>query len=155
MLQVLYCSITPLLNISLLCSMFQQQLTLDLMGVTENALLHFANKMTEDSCFAKCRENNEISMCRLICTKKKYLAFFTGDLDTAAKFYDLHQAHFSGGSTGESTMNIFVTISLLQLHRGRKNNITIRFRRPPCECHSKRFYRWTDWLLFGEKASRR
>jgi hypothetical protein len=88
-----------------LYALFQQQLTIDLMGITENALSHFANKMTEDSCFARCRENNEISMCRLICTKKKYLAFFTGDLDTAAKFYDLNQAHFSGGATGESTMN--------------------------------------------------
>ncbi len=75
------------------------------MGVTENALLHLANKMTEDSCFARCRENNEISVCRLICSKKKYLAFFTGDLDTAAEFYDLNQAHFSSGSTGESIMN--------------------------------------------------
>ena len=86
----------------------QQQLTLDLMGVTENALLHLANKMTEDSCFARCRENNEISVCRLICSKKKYLAFFTGDLDTAAKFYDLNQAHFAAGSTGESIMNEFL-----------------------------------------------
>jgi hypothetical protein len=77
------------------------------MGVTENALLHFANKMSEDSCFAKCRENNQISVCRLICSKKKYLAFFTGDLNTAAKLYDLNQAHFSGGSTGESIMNDF------------------------------------------------
>lgn len=87
-------------------ALLQQQLTLDLMGITENALLQYANKMTEDSCFSRCRENNEISMCRLICSKKKYLAFFTGDLDAAAKFYDLNQDHFSGGSTGESTINV-------------------------------------------------
>jgi len=78
-----------------------RQLALDLMGVTENAFLPFSNTgMTEDSFFAECRENNEISMCRMICLKKKYVAFLTGELDTAAEMYDIFEAHFRVGNNG-------------------------------------------------------
>jgi len=39
-------------------------------------------------------------MCRLICGKKKFVAFFTGDLDAAAKMYEQSQK-FPFGSTGK------------------------------------------------------
>ena len=82
---------------------FKHQLTLDLMGVEQNSFLPYSNEMTEESCFKRCRNNNEISMCRLICCKKAYIAFFTGDLDTAAKMCGLRQA-ISNDSTGESVI---------------------------------------------------
>jgi len=81
------------------------QLTLDLMGIDKNAFLPYSNGTTEDSCFMRCRTNHEISMCRLICCKKKYAAFFMGDLDSAAKMCELSQ-DFPIGSTGRLTGSI-------------------------------------------------
>merc|ERR1712194_896376 len=75
------------------------QLALDLMGIDNNSFSPYSNGTTEDSCFMRCRTNHEISVCRLICCKKKYPAFFTGDLDSAAKMYELSQ-DFPLGSTG-------------------------------------------------------
>ena len=78
----------------------QHQLTLDLMGVNQNAFASYSNGMTENSCFATCRDNNEISMCRFICLRKKYLAFFRGDLDAAAEVYEL-SLNYLTGTTGQ------------------------------------------------------
>lgn len=75
------------------------QLTLDLMGIERNAYLAHSNGMTEESLFTQCQNNNAISICVVLCVKKKYAAFFTGNMDTAAKMFDLHQK-FPGGSTG-------------------------------------------------------
>jgi len=79
--------------------MSSHQLALDLMGIEQNAFLLYSNRMTEDSCYASSYENNQLSMCRAFCVKKKFVAFYTGDLDTAAKMYDLFQT-FPMGSTG-------------------------------------------------------
>jgi len=100
------------------------QLALDLMGVKENAYLPFSNGMTEEACFAQCRENKEISMCRMILQKKKYVAFFSGDLGAAAEMYDLSQAHFPMGPTGRLS-NVLVTTfidGLIGLFFARKHN---------------------------------
>mmetsp|Transcript_28890 Transcript_28890/g.52809 ORF Transcript_28890/g.52809 Transcript_28890/m.52809 type:complete len:159 (-) Transcript_28890:708-1184(-) len=77
------------------------QLTLDLMGIEENAFAPYSNATTEDSYFARCVEDNALSLCRLICCKKKYGAFFQGDLDAAAKVYEQSQ-DFPIGSTAPS-----------------------------------------------------
>jgi len=79
--------------------MSSHQLALDLMGIEQNAFLLYSNRMTEDSCYANSYENNQLSMCRGNCVKKKFVAFYTGDLDTAAKMYDLFQT-IPMGSTG-------------------------------------------------------
>jgi len=84
------------------------QLTLDLMGIEENAFAPYSNATTEDSYFARCVEDNALSMCRLICGKKKYGAFFQGDMDAAAKVYEQSQ-DFPIGSTGR-LVNILVSI---------------------------------------------
>lgn len=76
-----------------------QQLTLDLMGIEQKAFHPFSNGMTEETCFERCSSNNEVSTCRLICCKKKYVAFFKGDLDVAANMYELALS-FPAGSTG-------------------------------------------------------
>eukprot|EP00580_Thalassiosira_gravida_P012547 CAMPEP_0201652466 /NCGR_PEP_ID=MMETSP0493-20130528/44491_1 /ASSEMBLY_ACC=CAM_ASM_000838 /TAXON_ID=420259 /ORGANISM="Thalassiosira gravida, Strain GMp14c1" /LENGTH=707 /DNA_ID=CAMNT_0048128981 /DNA_START=804 /DNA_END=2927 /DNA_ORIENTATION=- len=84
------------------------QLTLDLMGIKQNAFCPYSNGTTEESCFTSCFNNNNFSMCRLICGKKKFVAFFTGDLDAAAKMYEQSQK-FPFGSTGR-LVHILVSI---------------------------------------------
>jgi hypothetical protein len=70
----------------------------DFMGIEENAFsLNFPG-MTEESCFASARENNESSICRYICCKRKYTAFWTGDLDMAAQMYELSQGYPMGSN---------------------------------------------------------
>jgi len=77
------------------------QLSLDLMNIDENAFSSYSNTMTEESCFTTTRNNNETSIYRLIGHKKKFVAFFTGDLDAAANMRELCQEYpiaSSGGS---------------------------------------------------------
>lgn len=56
----------------------QHQLTYDLMGMEKNAFQPYSNGMTEETCFTRCINNNEISICRLIAYKKKFVAFYKG-----------------------------------------------------------------------------
>ena len=89
-------------NIISSCLLFfhQDQFALDLMGIEKNAFSPYISGVTEESCFARAHDNNEIAVCRLIYMKKKYVAFFTGDLDGAAKFYELSQ-EYSMSSVGK------------------------------------------------------
>jgi len=88
------------------------QLVLDLRGIEENAFLSLSNTMTEDSCFVITRQNKEKSMCRLMCCKKKYVAFFTGDLNMAAEMYELCR-QFPIESVGETFYNMPETCNLI------------------------------------------
>lgn len=102
--------------------MSSHQCTLELMGIEQNAFLLFSNGTTEDSCYASCHRGNQRSLCRGICVKKKFVAFYTGDLDTAAKMYDLNQS-FPMGSTGRLVhiiVNIFID-GLIGLFFARKH----------------------------------
>jgi len=65
------------------------QLVYDLMGAKENALSICSAGMNEESLFFQSRANNNTVMCRTIFVKKKYEAFFHGDLEEAARAYDL------------------------------------------------------------------
>lgn len=85
------------------------------MGIDNNSFSPYSNGTTEDSCFMRCRTNHEISVCRLICCKKKYSAFFTGDLDSAAKMYELSQ-DFPLGSTGKSVTILCFSLSPVCFH---------------------------------------
>jgi len=80
------------------------------MGIEQNAFAPYSNDMTENSCFLNCQSNNQISVCRLICFKKKYAAFFRGDLDTAAQMHDLAQNYpiESGGRLVSAIVTIFI-----------------------------------------------
>lgn len=84
----------------------KHQLTLDLMGVSKNSFSPFSNEATEDSCFVQCCINHEVSLCRLICSKKKYVAFFVGDLDLAAKMCERTRQDFPKGPTGRFTAGL-------------------------------------------------
>jgi len=100
----------------------QHQLILDLMGIEQNAFAPYDSGATEESCFASARQSKEISVCRLICMTRKYLAFFKGDFDTAGAVYELSQ-EYSINSIGRQT-NILVTIfidGLIALFLARKH----------------------------------
>jgi len=84
------------------------QLALDLMGIEQNAFIAYSDGMTEESCFTQCHNNNAISMCRLICCKKKYVAFFTGNMDAAAAMINLYHNNYAVGSVGR-LVNIIVS----------------------------------------------
>ena len=75
-------------------------MTFDLIGIDENAFTPYSTGTTEDSCFNQCREDNLVSLCRFICNKKKFVAFFNGHMDTAAQMCDLSK-EFPTGVTGE------------------------------------------------------
>jgi len=69
------------------------------MGTDQNAFLPLSNVMTEDLCLESSRIKNAHLISRLICNKKKYIAFYKGDLETAAKMYDL-SLEFPTGAHG-------------------------------------------------------
>ena len=71
------------------------------MGIEQNAFIAYSDGMTEESCFTQCHNNNAISMCRLICCKKKYVAFFTGNMDAATAMINLYHNNYAVGSVGE------------------------------------------------------
>jgi len=85
------------------------------MNIDENAFSSYSNTMTEESCFATTHNNNETSICRVIGHKKKYVAFFTGDMDAAAKTYELFQEYpnLSGGESAILTTCNFVKLVLV------------------------------------------
>lgn len=63
------------------------------MGIEQNAFVPYKPGMTEESCLTTARQNNEISTCRFICYKRKYSAFLRGDMETAAKMYDICEGY--------------------------------------------------------------
>merc|ERR1719491_902942 len=79
------------------------QLALDLMGVGENAFSPYsgAGGMTEETCLAAARDGGDTSLDRLICTKRKYSAFFGGDLVAAAAAMRGLPPGSPAGSTGQ------------------------------------------------------
>jgi len=80
-------------------SVINHQLILDLMGIEQNAFTPYNNGVTEETCFASARQSNDIAVCRLICMRRKYLAFFKGDLDTAEAVYELSQEYSISSQT--------------------------------------------------------
>ena len=82
------------------------------MASEKNAFLPFSSEEDEDSCFMQCHMNHEVSICRYICDKKKYVAFFAGDLSLAAKMCDRSHQDFSTGPTGTSTHALIVMPSM-------------------------------------------
>ena len=107
----------------------QHQLALDLMGVGENAFSPYsgAGGMTEETCLAAARDGGDTSLDRLICTKRKYSAFFGGDLVAAAAAMRGLPPGSPAGSTGESLHGTFTfgplpSMPLIALRRGSQAN---------------------------------
>ena len=86
------------------------------MNIEQNAFSPYSNTMTEESCFTVTRNNNETSICRLIGYKQKFVAFFSGDLDAAAKMHELCQEYpieSGGGSVILNSCNFVKLVSVL------------------------------------------
>lgn len=98
------------------------QLALDLMGINQNAFSLYHPGMSEQSCFSDARQNNERSICRTLCIKRKYAAYWTGNMDTAAKMYELH-LNYPIGSSGRliSVINSTFVDGLIALYFARKH----------------------------------
>ena len=113
------------------------------MNIDENAFSSYSNTMTEESCFATTHNNNESSICRVIGHKKKFVAFFTGDMDAAAKMYELCQEYpiTSGGESAILTTCNFVKLVSVPSFLSFSCSST-------CRCNSQRLSRWFNWLLF-------
>eukprot|EP00804_Cyclotella_cryptica_P005744 CCRYP_000079-RE/>CCRYP_000079-RE protein AED:0.10 eAED:0.10 QI:211/1/0.88/1/0.5/0.33/9/0/1307 len=98
------------------------QQAFDFMGVEENAYSLYFVGMTEDSCFDTAYRNNQLSICRYICQKRKYVAFWTGDMDVAAKMYELSK-RFPLGSNGKIVSDLVATFidGLIAFYFARKH----------------------------------
>ena len=59
------------------------------MGIEENSFSLYFSGMTEEACFSGARQNNETSICRGFVIKRKYIAFWKGDMNMAAEMYAL------------------------------------------------------------------
>ncbi len=79
------------------------------MGEKQNAFSACSISMTEDSCFEATRDNHETTLCRLFAYKKKFVAFFTGQLVEAANMYELCQEYpiESGGESEFRSISLF------------------------------------------------
>jgi len=98
------------------------QLTLDLMGFNHNAFSLYHPGMSEETCFADAHQHNHIAICRLICVKRKYVAFWMGSMDTAAKMCKLHKK-YCNASSGRlvSIINSSFVDGMIALYFARKH----------------------------------
>ncbi|KAL7484100.1 hypothetical protein ACHAW6_009743 [Cyclotella cf. meneghiniana] len=84
------------------------QQAFDFMGVEENAYSLYFVGMTEDSCFDTACRNNQFSICRYICQKRKHVAFWTGDMDVSVEMYELSK-RFPLGSNAKILSDLVST----------------------------------------------
>ncbi|KAL7521042.1 hypothetical protein ACHAWX_005737, partial [Stephanocyclus meneghinianus] len=105
------------------CLIVARQLALDFMGVEENAYSHYCPGMTEESCFVTSCQYNQTYISRYICHKRKYVAFWTGQMDIAAEMYDLTK-QFPLCSTGRIVSDLVSTFidGLIAFYFARKHH---------------------------------
>ena len=58
------------------------------MGSNESSYSTFFDSR-EETCFYEARQNNEVSICRFILFKRKYVAFLSGDMNTASDMLEM------------------------------------------------------------------
>eukprot|EP00804_Cyclotella_cryptica_P017947 CCRYP_001294-RA/>CCRYP_001294-RA protein AED:0.11 eAED:0.11 QI:0/1/0.75/1/0.57/0.5/8/387/881 len=104
------------------CLMAAHQLAFDLMGVEKNAFSIYFAGMTEESCFLSSRQNNQPAICRYFCQKRKFVAFWTGDMDAAAEMYEVSR-EFPLCSTGRLVSDLVGTFidGLIAFYFARKH----------------------------------
>ncbi len=83
------------------------EVALKLMGSTEKSYASFYDT-TEERMFTDGREQGKISLCRFILFKRKYVAFFLGQMNAAADFFELGLSFPIGG--GGRLINIIVGV---------------------------------------------
>ena len=79
-----------------------EQMTYDLMGVEKNAYGSNFGGMNEEAVLDFSIKHNVAAMARTIYQKIRYVKYMCGDMDEAAKYYDLYQGMISiSKNTGE------------------------------------------------------
>ena len=66
-------------------------MTLDLRGVQQNAYHLYSSNLTEDMCLESSKLKKEYVYLSTISLKKKFVAFYFGDMDTAREMYFLRK----------------------------------------------------------------
>ena len=83
------------------------QLTLDLMGVDKNAYEDLFGGLNEDGVIELFVRENNWAQLNVMYQKIKYVKYMCGDMDEAAKYYDLYQGTISiTENTGEYTYSL-------------------------------------------------
>lgn len=73
------------------------EVALKLMGSSEKSYTLFYDT-TEERLFTDCRERSHYSVCRFILFRRKYVAFFLGQMNAAADFFELGLSFPIGGN---------------------------------------------------------
>ncbi|KAL7542862.1 hypothetical protein ACHAXR_012160 [Thalassiosira sp. AJA248-18] len=66
-----------------------EQICFDLMGIKQNAFSLYAADMTEDTCLEDSRQKNMELLIKLIFNKRKFVGYYTGDMDTVGEMHEL------------------------------------------------------------------
>ena len=97
------------------------EVALKLIGSSEKSYFMFFDT-TEERLYIEAREQNQTSICRCILFKRKYVAFFLGDMKAAADFFELG-LNFPSGSNGRLVsiiVGVFID-GLIAFYHARKN----------------------------------
>ena len=99
------------------------QLALELTGNTEHsAYSEYSSSLNEDIFFEQCLGKNLKSRCRLIARKRKFVAFYSGEMDRAREMLELDR-NFASMDTGGRMISAIISIlidGLLGFYYARK-----------------------------------
>jgi hypothetical protein len=89
-----------------------EQMALDLMGVNVNAYEDHFGGLSEDAVKEFYIRSNMTSLTRTLLQKIKYVKYMGGDMDAAAKHYDLLQQQNSNCAVRDTTGEFNLLVSL-------------------------------------------
>jgi tetratricopeptide (TPR) repeat protein len=104
-----------------------EQMTFDLMGLEKNAYDSHYGGLNEDAVLDMTIKNKVAALTRTLNQKIRYVKYMCGDMDAAAKHYDLQQelyANCAGQATNGRTVFFFITTfidGLIGLYFARKH----------------------------------
>ena len=84
------------------CLVILYQMCLDLIGSEENAFYEYSISMTEKQLLEQSSVKSHLSLCRLIARKRKFFAFYKGDMEAAKEMYELDRTYSALDSGGTS-----------------------------------------------------
>lgn len=92
-----------------------QQMTFDLMGLEKNAYENHFGGLNEDAVKDFAIKNKLTSLSRILYQKIRYVKYMCGDMDAAAKHYDLHydlHQELYANCAGQATTGKFIFYNL-------------------------------------------
>ncbi len=138
-----------------------QQMTYDLMGIQKNAYEDHFSGLNEDAVKAFSIKNKLTSFTRTLYQKIRYVKYMCGDMDAAAKHYDLQQELYANcagqATTGEFGLYYglvsFCTLFIL-IENSQWVATTNKFRPNVLFLHNH-IHRWPYWTILCAETSRR